>query len=179
VSMDVRHLRSLLGCLTLAAAVACGGGEASPSDAAAAPDLPAAPPPTPQRPPRGDQAAMEAWLAEGHYLTWHCEDAVSPPRGLGGHGRQRICSNDVLLASASGPYPVDSASVKPMYGAMDQPNGFSVGLKVIEGPGAFTWYWYERLGASPTAPAKSGVGIPDCAVCHQQANRDYVFFRAP
>jgi hypothetical protein len=176
VLTTVRAPALLLACLT---AIACTGGESPPSDAAVAPDLPAAAPPTPQRPPRGDQAAMEAWLAAGHYLTWHCETAISPPRPPGGHGRQRICSNDVLLASTSGPYPVDSASVKLMYGPMDQPNGFSVGLKVSEGLGAFTWYWYERLGDVPTAPAKSGVGIPDCAVCHQLAGRDYVYFRAP
>jgi hypothetical protein len=172
--ISVRRSGFLLVCLTV---LSCGG--ETPAPDAGPIDLPDAAPPTPQRPPRGDQAAMEAWLAAGHYLAWRCEDVISPPRGLGGHGRQKICSNDVLLASTSGTYPVDSASVKLMYGAMDQPNGFSVGLKVTDGPGGFTWYWYERVGASPAGPAKSGVGIPDCAVCHQQAARDYVFFRAP
>jgi hypothetical protein len=122
---------------------------------------------------------MEAWLAQGHYLGWSCEDRIFPPRLVGGHGRQKICSNAVLLASTSGSYPVDAASVKLLYGSADQPNGFAVGLKVVEGEGAQTWYWYERRGTSGSAPLAEGIGVPDCAVCHQMAPRDYVFFRAP
>jgi hypothetical protein len=171
-----------LACLVICViAVGCGGADPPPADAGPPPVIPDAGPPTPQRPPAGDQAALEAWLGEGHYLGWNCETMIFPPRPpTGGHGRQKICSNTGLLASTSGPYPVGAASVKLLYGPADEPNGFAVALKVMEGEGAFTWYWYERRGTNPGArPLAQGLGVPDCAVCHQQAPRDYVFLRAP
>src|SRR6185369_12421218 len=58
---------------------------------------------TPQRPPRG-QAALEPWLANGDYRAWRCEAMISPPRGSGNHGRQRICANQLLLANGAGTY---------------------------------------------------------------------------
>jgi hypothetical protein len=154
----------------LAAAACGGGGAAGPTDSPAA---------TAQRPPQG-RAALEAWLAEGHYRTWSCEDRISVPRLSGNHGRHRICSNDLLVGSASGPYPVDAASVKELYDPGDAPNGFAVGIKIAEGEDPRTWYWYERRGQDPTAPPLAeGVAVPDCAVCHGTAPRDYVFFRGP
>lgn len=156
----------------------CGGGSDPPPapppvDAAADAD-----PGTPQRPPVG-QAAVEAWLAQVFYRAWTCEDRIFPPRLTGNHGRHKICSNQALLDSGSGPYPVGAASVKELYTASDQPNGFAVGVKVTEGEGTNTWYWYERRGTSPAVrPLAEGVGVPDCAVCHGLAPRDYVFIRA-
>ncbi|HXU83090.1 MAG TPA: hypothetical protein VN914_16960, partial [Polyangia bacterium] len=118
----------------LALAWGCGGGSAPPPapppvDAAADAD-----PGTPQRPPIG-QAALEAWLAEGHHLGWTCEAGISAPRLTGNHGRHRVCSNQALLASTAGPYPVGAASVKLLYTTADAPNGFAVGVKVEEGEG--------------------------------------------
>jgi hypothetical protein len=154
----------------LLAVAACGGGGAP---------GPASEPGTPQRPPRG-QAALESWLAEGHFRAWACEPQISAPRLSGNHGRHRICSNDLLTGSDVGPYPVGAASVKELYDAAEGPNGFAVGLKIEDGDGPRTWYWYERRGSDPAAhPLGEGIGVPDCAVCHGTAPRDYVFFRAP
>jgi len=157
----------LLGWALLAA---CGGSAPRPG--------PIEEPGTLQRPPRG-QAALEAWLGEGHYRGWACEAAISAPRLSGTHGRHRICSNDLLIASTEGPYPAGAASVKELFQPdADLPNGFAVGLKVSDGDGPQTWYWYERRGQDPAAaPLAQGVGVPDCAVCHGTAARDYVFFR--
>jgi hypothetical protein len=70
--------------------------------------------------------------------------------------------------------------VKELYTLDNGPNGFAVGLKVSDGEGAQTWYWYERHGPRPDArPLAAGLGVPDCSVCHQLAVQDYVFFRAP
>ncbi len=132
----------------------------------------------PQRPPRG-QASLEAWLAAGHHRAWRCETVVSPARLSGNHGRHRICQNDRLLASTDGSYPVGAASVKELYRGGEAPAGFAVGLKVEEGEGTNTWYWYERIGAATARPLADGLGPPQCAVCHVTAARDYVFFRAP
>jgi hypothetical protein len=133
---------------------------------------------SPQRPPRG-QVLLEPWLAAGHYKAWTCETSIFPPRLGGNHGRQRICSNELLLATTAGRYPVGAASVKELFGLADEPNGYAVGIKIEAGDGPQTWYWYERRGTDAAArPKAQGVGVPDCAVCHGLAMRDYVYIRA-
>jgi len=127
------------------------------------------------------QASIEAWLAAGHYLAWRCEEGIFPPRLGGAHGRHRICSNQALLASASGPYPVGAASVKELFDGGDKPNGYAVGLKVASGLGPETWYWYERTGRLATLrPVADGIGVAVCGPgCHAKAPRDNVYIRAP
>ena len=166
--------------LVLLTLVACGS--AQETGPGTGPDVPAAGSldgaGTPQRPPRG-QRALEPWLAAGHHLQWKCEQDIFPSRMGGLHGRHRICSNDLLLGSTSESYPAGAASVKELFDDRDRPNGFSVGLKIEEGVGGHTWYWYERTGRLTTfTPRGDGVGDPACSVCHQTAVRDYVFIRA-
>jgi hypothetical protein len=136
-------------------------------------------PGSPQIPPQG-QAALEAWLAAGHYKAWACETAISSARLNGAHGRHRICSNQALLDAPSGPYPVGAASVKELFTSSDGPNGYAVGLKVTPGLGDDTWYWYERTGTSPRSrPVADSIGDKACgADCHARAPRDNVFIRA-
>jgi hypothetical protein len=127
-----------------------------------------------QRPPRGAEA-LAAWLEQKHHLAWRCEEKVSQPRLTGNHGRHRICSNEIVRETGAGPFPVGAASVKELWGAGAMPVGFAVGLKVEAGEGTNTWYWYERRADALLA---DGTGLPQCAVCHVQAPRDYVFIRA-
>jgi hypothetical protein len=136
-------------------------------------------PSSPLRPPTG-QLPLEAWLAQGHYRAWTCEQQISNRRLNGAHGRHRICSNQALLDSPSGPYPVGAASVKELFTATDQPNGYAVGLKVAEGDGEDSWYWYERIGSNPRSrPVADGVGLKICgAECHAAAPRDHVYIQA-
>jgi hypothetical protein len=136
--------------------------------------------PGPQTPPMG-QVDLEPWLAALHYQGWSCETGVFPPRLNGAHGRHRICSNQLLKASASGPYPVGAASVKELFDSGDKPNGWAVGLKVRPGAGHDTWYWYERTGRLATLrPVADGVGAMNCGPgCHAIAPRDNVFITAP
>ena len=141
-------------------------------------------PGTPQVPPTG-QAAIELWLQAGHYKGWACEDVISDARGTppraGAHGRHRICSNQALVDSITGPYPVGATSVKEMFEPPnDRPSGYAVGMKVLDGLGPDTWYWYERTGRSPTSrPVADGVGAKLCGPdCHLGAPRDQVFIRA-
>jgi hypothetical protein len=138
----------------------------------------------PQVPPMG-QKPIEAWLKAGYYQAWACEKDIFPPRkdpatGLNGsHGFHRICSNDQLIASTSGPYPVGAASVKELY-RDGKAYGFAVGLKVAPGLGNHTWYWYERVGTLATlSPVADGIGDKTCGGdCHAHAVRDNVFVRA-
>jgi hypothetical protein len=134
------------------------------------------------RPPQG-QPELEAWLAQGVYLQppWHCETTIVGPRLNGAHGRNRTCTNDILLGADSVPYPPGAASVKEMFDAQSRPNGYAVSLKIGAGAADETWYWYERPGSSATSrPVADGVAVDICGkACHADAPRDNVFFRAP
>ncbi|HEY0708415.1 MAG TPA: hypothetical protein VGG33_16530 [Polyangia bacterium] len=137
----------------------------------------------PQLPPLG-QAALEPWLAAGHYLAWRCEDRIFPMRLNGAHGRHRICSNALVIETpvrAGTAYPVGAASVKELFDTMDRPNGFAVGVKIAPGLGDATWYWYERIGRLATlSPVADGIGVRACGPqCHAAAPHDNVFLRAP
>jgi hypothetical protein len=152
-------------------AVTGGDGSDPPADAASAtPDAGD----VSQTPPTGDAAALEAWLAAGHYLTWHCEPEPHPARPPGAHGRNRICSNDAL-AAATAPYPVGAASVKELHGASGIV-GYAVSSKQqAESANGAGWYWYERFGGTTYA---DGPGVSLCTGCHVDAT-DYVFTRVP
>jgi hypothetical protein len=137
-------------------------------------------------PPLG-QRAIEPWLAAGYYKKWTCEREISnarvdpaTPNIRGNHGRHRICSNDLLLASRSGAYPIGATSVKELFDRMDRPYGYAIGVKVAPGVGIDTWYWYERTGMLATLnPVADGVGDKACGEdCHGNAARDDVFIRA-
>jgi hypothetical protein len=123
-----------------------------------------------QVPPRG-HAAVIAWLAEGHYLTWACEEAPHPARPPGAHGRNRICSNTALAGSAAGTFPVGAASVKELHDGGGI-TGYAVGLKLTAGTDRASWYWYESIGDQVVA---DGAGVSLCAGCHEDAPRDHVF----
>lgn len=153
------------------------GGRAGP-DAAAAGGASATG--TSELPPQG-QVAIEAWLAEGHYKDWRCEDGISSPRLNGAHGRHRICTNNAMAGSAAGTYPAGASAVKELFDRTDRPGGFAVSLKVAAGASDVTWYWYERTGMSPTSrPVADGIGAKACGPdCHAAAPRDNVFLRAP
>lgn len=121
---------------------------------------------SPQLPPQG-HAALKAWLAEGHYLAWACEDAPHPARPPGAHGTNRICSNAALSTSTAGAYPDGAASVKELV-QDDRITGYAVGSKLASG----RWYWYEAYGDSVIA---DGTNKALCDNCHAGAPRDAVF----
>jgi hypothetical protein len=149
-------------------------------------DLPDANPPggevTAQVPPTSG-AAMEAWLAAGHYLSWRCEAAPHAARPPGAHGMNRICSNDALAAAPAGPFPAGAASVKELI-RDGEIAGHAVALKLVDGPaGGGGWYWYEKVEGNLYA---DGAGIGLCTGCHEGADasfaptaRDYVFTVVP
>jgi hypothetical protein len=125
-----------------------------------------------QSPPTS-HAAIGPWLAEGAYLTWACEPVPHPARPPGAHGENRICSNDLLSASATGAYPIGAATVKELYrnGELD---GYAVMRKLADTGAANDWYWYELIGTSVVADGRSP-GI--CTGCHGGAPRDFIFTR--
>jgi len=121
-----------------------------------------------QTPPQG-RAALEPWLAEGHYRAWKCEPGISPPRPNGAHGRTRICSNDLASSHGSGEYAIGAAAVKELYSSGDAISGYAVSHKLAAGTSGAAWYWYERIGSSIVA---DGVNVGLCSGCHSLAGKD-------
>ncbi len=140
-----------------------------------------------QTPPQG-ASAVESWLASGAYKGWQCEPAVHAARSPSPHGFNRICSNDLVSANATGTgaWPKGAAAVKELYASLEAtvPSGYSVYLKTSEdSAGGDNWYWYERL---PPADAAK-LGLPEvvadglgnagnakaiCVSCHVAAGSD-------
>lgn len=144
---------------------------------------PSGDPPDDQTPPQGREQ-IEVWLAEGHYKAWHCQPAVVDPIPISPHGKQRICSNDVLSGHGTGEYPVGSAGVKELY---DEAGvniiGYAVYLHITAGTSGANWYWYERVPLDSPAPhdengvvadgdGGSGPAMAICVGCHSAAGLD-------
>lgn len=137
-----------------------------------------------QVPPVSGKEAMRAWIAAGHYKSWHCEAALHDPIAISPHGKQRICSNDVLSAHGDGEYPVDSAGVKELYDAAGaNVVGYAVYRHVKPGTDGASWYWYEEVPADSMAPhdadgivadglGDSGQAKAICVGCHAAAGSD-------
>jgi hypothetical protein len=154
---------SSIAILLVSLATGCSDGEASYGD-----DLE-----NPQVPPRGYTDVI-TWLEAGHYLTWNCEAERHAPRPGSGHGANRICSNTALAeaVTGSGPYPVGAAAVKEIFTSGGTLRLYAVYLKVDEGSGGDSWYWYEGLGSDVIA---NGEGDDTCTGCHSRAPRDFVY----
>jgi len=136
-----------------------------------------------QQPPAG-AAAVEAWLTEGAYKSWACEPAVHEARSPSPHGKNRICSNDLLSAHTTGPYPVDSAAVKELYDAAGTNIvGIAVYRKTTTATTGDAWYLYERVPLDSPAPHDAAGVVADgqgtsgpakaiCVSCHNGAGID-------
>lgn len=140
-----------------------------------------------QTPPEGADA-VEAWLAKGDYKSWSCEAAVHASRDPSPHGFNRICSNDLISANATGTgnWPKGAAAVKELYAAVGDgtPVGYAVYLKKdADSADGANWYWYERVPLDSTAPhdakgvvadgtGDSGPAKNICVGCHLAAGSD-------
>lgn len=116
-----------------------------------------------------------AWLAEGFHENWRCEEEISPPRTGGVHGYTRVCWNDALVDASNTPFPAGAALVKELYTADEAANGYAVNVKVAEGEGAETWYFFEQIASS--TPVADGIAEPVCVECHSRSPNDYIFVR--
>lgn len=137
-----------------------------------------------QVPPVTGKADMRAWIAEGHYKNWNCESAPHDPIAISPHGKQRICTNDILSGHGDGEYPVDTAAVKELYDAAGaNVVGYAVYRHVKAGAGGETWYWFEEVPADSPAPhdadgivadglGSSGPAKDICVGCHAAAGID-------
>jgi hypothetical protein len=127
----------------------------------------------PQTPPTG-KSALEAWIAQGSYVAWHCETAPHPARDPSPHGMDRICSNDLLSAHAEGPYPVGAANVKELFDDDGNRRGHAVYRHILPGDDPGAWYWYEIVDGEVLADGLGDSGKPQtsCVACHSSAGPD-------
>jgi hypothetical protein len=176
------HQRWVLSFGIALSVAACGGDESAPDRGASQIQ-----PDNDQTPPQGADA-IEAWLAEGSYNAWHCEDEVHESRDPSPHGFNRICSNDLIAANAQGKdsWPKGAAAVKELYATADamEPVGFAVYLKTAtDSDKGSNWYWYERVpldsaaphdadGVVADGPGDSGPEKAICVSCHAAAGSD-------
>ena len=134
-----------------------------------------------QQPPQG-QAAIDAWLASGAYLSWNCEPEALQRTSI--HGPDRICSNDIiaddLQASNTAAWRQGAAAVKELYNSdLSSIIGYAVYLKTApDSANGDNWYWYEVIDGAIFA---DGLGESQCSGCHSAANdeqvgaRDFVY----
>lgn len=115
--------------------------------------------------PPTDAAALVPWLEAESYASWAAESA--PHVSAGPHGAAvRTFFNDALAdaaAAGAGDYPIGAASVKELFDAQGERNGWAVIVKTELGQAGDGWYWYEIVGASVYA---DGPGVALCTGCH-------------
>ncbi|MFT3927670.1 MAG: cytochrome P460 family protein [Myxococcales bacterium] len=164
---------SLLMCQALLLCAACADDDrpsAPTSDAGSDASMPEALLPT-------DQAGVEAFLASGAYLEWHCEPTVHAARMPSAHTYNRICSNDRIASNANGTaaWPKGAAAVKELYASADSTDvvGYAYYVKTeADSAGGANWYWYEQLPTTGVVAAGFGdQGVPKqvCVACHSAA----------
>lgn len=145
-------------------------------------------------PPMG-AAAVESWLAAGSYKHWACEGQSHDARSPSPHGFNRICSNSVISAKATGTdaWPEGAAAVKELFadGTSTTPVGYAVYLKTkADSAGGSNWYWYERVPLDSGAPhdasgvvadgmGSSGPAMSICVGCHGAAGSDSAHTPSP
>jgi hypothetical protein len=145
-----------------------------------------------QSPPQGTPAAIDAWITAASYkgAGWKCETASHDGRSPSPHGKNRICNNTKLTATAAGAkYPFGAASVKELFAADGTTIvGYATGIKLYDGASdGSKWYWYEKMNGGV---AFNGIGKKDntdvCSGCHVGAGtdaghsgRDFVYTQVP
>lgn len=145
-------------------------------------------------PPMG-ATAVESWLAAGSYKHWTCEPQSHDARSPSPHGFNRICSNSLISAKATGTdaWPEGAAAVKELLadGTSTTPVGYAVYLKTkADSAGGANWYWYERVPLDSGAPhdangvvadgmGSSGTAMSICVGCHGAAGSDTAHTPSP
>jgi len=128
--------------------------------------------------PPTNGAELRPWLAAESYLEWDSESAIHPSTGPH-FGDVLTYLNDAAIASLEAGntvHPVGTALVKELYGRNDTLGGYAVMVKVAEGEGGDTWYWYEDFNGSVFADE---VGDRTCTGCHGGSTRDNILTPFP
>lgn len=132
-----------------------------------------------EEPPPTNAAELLPWLEAGEYLGWAAESGVHPSAGQHGGGVRTFVNATLLDSLEAGlpAHPQGAASIKELYTAGGQPNGWAVMVKVApDSAGGVGWYWYELFGADVYA---DGTGVALCTDCHSAGGVDFVLSPFP
>ncbi len=115
---------------------------------------------------------LRQYLADQLYLGFAAESESH--RSVGAHvSPVRVFINDELadsLDKGNPQHPAGAAAIKELWGDNeDVPKGWAVMVKLADGEGGDSWYWYEQLAGEVLY---EGAGRPVCVDCHQPG-RDY------
>jgi hypothetical protein len=148
-----------------------------------------------QTPPTSNAADAETWLAKASYKSWSCEPTVHASREPSPHGFNKICSNALISADATGTgaWPKGAAAVKELYASATAttPVGYAVYVKTdASSANGANWYWYERVPLDSGAPhdaagvvadgkGSSGAALTICVGCHGGAGTDALHTPSP
>ncbi len=112
-------------------------------------------------------AEVEAVLAaieDESYTSWEAEPMVHPPGGGSPHPNNLRTFFNPALATSMGmsntEHPVGAAAIKESWDG-DELVGWFIEVKIAEGAGPQTWYWWSDLAGVDTVGA-AGVGCSDC-----------------
>jgi len=112
-----------------------------------------------------EDAELTKFVEAGDYLDWASETDVH--ESAGPHfGGVRLYINDELdasLADGGDPHPIASAAIKELYGDGEDVLGWTVMVKVEDGAGGDTWYFWERFEGKKLI---DGTGESACTGCH-------------
>ncbi len=152
-------------CFMLAASIGFGCGSTPESECLDVPAMPAA-----------TEAALSEFVSCRGYIDWPAETMRNPTTAP--HGDEtRVYINSTLetsLAASNTEHPVNSTAVKEIFRSGELA-GWAAMIKVAEGTGNSSWYWYEVLDTAPgTTPVAASIGAAACTGCHQNGTD---FFR--
>ena len=135
--------------------------------------------------PTGQNELFE-YLTSGGYKQFPARESKNHPT-TGPHAKQgwpvRVFVNGILdnsMKAANDSHPVGSGTVKEMYNADGNLQGWAVMLKTqADSDGGKGWFWYEVTSTTDgSSPVGIGNGIPLCFGCHA-IGKDYVLTRYP
>lgn len=147
-----------------------GAAAACPSDGTSCPDGDSGTTASQVRPPEAE--AVIAAIEAGSYADWEAEPMVHPPGEGSPHPNDVRTFFNPELATSMGAnnteHPVGAAAVKESWDG-DELIGWFIEVKIAEGTGPETWYWWSDIADVDTVGAV-GVGCSDC----HAAGVDYV-----
>jgi hypothetical protein len=129
---------------------------------------------TDQRPPT-DIALYGAWIDTEPYLTWECEEVISPAEEPSPHGDKRICWNDAVVGArgASGEWPAGATIVKLHYTG-ETIDAISLETRVADADGP--WFFWRRASSGTITNGRDRMHAQTlCVGCHEDAPRDLVW----
>ncbi len=164
----MRRFSTILGFSAAVYAAGCGGGSASRGGDCAECDVP------------NGRSSLEAFLDRAEHRGFAKESGPHPSAGphFGDVVAYVSPKLEESLAGGNTTHPVGAGAVKELFGrgGGTEPIGYTVYVKVRQGAGAESYYWYERFDGNQFA---NGVAEGVCVGCHSGGEDEVVLSPYP